>query len=118
MQKKKKKKKEKNQSAETSTEVTQMLELLIADKGIKTVIIPVFYTQKNYVEIWERFFKGLHQTSSDRNYAMKNSQDRINQRCDKTKLRDVWTWRHNKRNYPNEPERKKGWKRPSVSITL
>ena len=47
----KKKKKEKKQSAETSTEVTQMLELLIADKGIKTVIIPVFYTQKNYVEI-------------------------------------------------------------------
>ena len=48
MQKKKKKEGEKNQSAETSTEVTQMLELLIPDKGIKTVIIPVFYTQKNY----------------------------------------------------------------------
>lgn len=50
-----KKKKEKNQSTEASTEVTQTLEL-IADKEIKTVIIPVFYTQKNYVEIWERFF--------------------------------------------------------------
>ena len=45
-----KKKKEKNQSTEASTEVTQTLEL-IADKEIKTVIIPVFYTQKNYVEI-------------------------------------------------------------------
>lgn len=34
----------KNQSAETNTELTQMLEL--ADKGINTVIIPAFYIQK------------------------------------------------------------------------